>query len=100
MDRCGRVRSKIDRRKWHIHLTPKGQSLKTKLLPLGDDLSFLCGHGPGSTIGAEKLLSDKARSIFSAAYPGKSIDIMWWRPIEPTWFADLRTQYAEKFKAA
>ncbi|HEY0181910.1 MAG TPA: MBL fold metallo-hydrolase [Rhodopila sp.] len=29
-------------------------AIKTKLLPLGDDLSFMCGHGPGSTIGAEK----------------------------------------------
>jgi hydroxyacylglutathione hydrolase len=29
-------------------------AIKTKLLPLGDDISFLCGHGPGSTIGAEK----------------------------------------------
>jgi glyoxylase-like metal-dependent hydrolase (beta-lactamase superfamily II) len=25
-----------------------------KLLPLGDDFAFLCGHGPGSTIGAER----------------------------------------------
>lgn len=24
-----------------------------KLLPLGDDISFLCGHGPGSTFGHE-----------------------------------------------
>jgi hydroxyacylglutathione hydrolase len=30
-------------------------AIKTKLLPLGDDFSFLCGHGPGSTIGAERL---------------------------------------------
>jgi len=29
-------------------------AIKTKLLPLGDDMSFICGHGPGSTIGAEK----------------------------------------------
>ena len=29
-------------------------AIKGKLLPLGDDISFLCGHGPGSTIGAEK----------------------------------------------
>jgi hydroxyacylglutathione hydrolase len=29
-------------------------AIKTKLLPLGDDMTFLCGHGPGSTIGAEK----------------------------------------------
>ena len=29
-------------------------AIKTKLLPLGDDISFICGHGPGSTIGTEK----------------------------------------------
>ncbi len=28
-------------------------SIKTKLLPLGDDMAFVCGHGPNSTIGAE-----------------------------------------------
>jgi hydroxyacylglutathione hydrolase len=30
------------------------RSITEKLLPLGDDVSFLCGHGPGSTIGAER----------------------------------------------
>jgi glyoxylase-like metal-dependent hydrolase (beta-lactamase superfamily II) len=30
------------------------EAIATKLLPLGDDLAFLCGHGPGSTIGAER----------------------------------------------
>ena len=30
-------------------------AITTKLLPLGDDVQFLCGHGPGSTIGREKL---------------------------------------------
>lgn len=25
-----------------------------KLLPLGDDIAFICGHGPGSTFGAER----------------------------------------------
>jgi len=29
-------------------------AIKAKLLPLGDDISFVCGHGPGSTFGAEK----------------------------------------------
>ncbi|MEJ0015182.1 MAG: MBL fold metallo-hydrolase [Acetobacteraceae bacterium] len=29
-------------------------AIATKLLPLGDDYSFVCGHGPGSTIGAER----------------------------------------------
>ncbi len=30
------------------------RSIAEKLLPLGDDIVFLCGHGPGSTIGAER----------------------------------------------
>jgi glyoxylase-like metal-dependent hydrolase (beta-lactamase superfamily II) len=30
------------------------RSITDKLLPLGDDVSFVCGHGPGSTIGAER----------------------------------------------
>jgi glyoxylase-like metal-dependent hydrolase (beta-lactamase superfamily II) len=25
-----------------------------KLLPLGDDIAFICGHGPGSTFGEER----------------------------------------------
>ena len=29
-------------------------AIKTKLLPLPDEFGFLCGHGPGSTIGAER----------------------------------------------
>jgi hydroxyacylglutathione hydrolase len=29
-------------------------AIENKLLPLGDDVSFICGHGPGSTIGAER----------------------------------------------
>ncbi|MSP03013.1 MAG: MBL fold metallo-hydrolase [Acetobacteraceae bacterium] len=29
-------------------------AIRSKLLPLGDEFSFLCGHGPGSTIGAER----------------------------------------------
>ncbi len=29
-------------------------SIKDKLLPLGDDVRFVCGHGPTSSIGAER----------------------------------------------
>lgn len=29
-------------------------SIKDKLLPLGDDIAFLCGHGPASSIGEER----------------------------------------------
>jgi spermidine/putrescine transport system substrate-binding protein len=57
------------------------------------------GYNPVAK-GAENLLSDKAKTIFKAAYPGASLDKMWWRPVEPSWFAEMRTQYAEKFKAA
>jgi glyoxylase-like metal-dependent hydrolase (beta-lactamase superfamily II) len=30
------------------------RSITDKILPLGDDLTFLCGHGPASTVGAER----------------------------------------------
>jgi hydroxyacylglutathione hydrolase len=30
------------------------ESIRSKLLPLGDDMAFICGHGPGSTIGLER----------------------------------------------
>ena len=30
------------------------QSITGKLLPLGDDVAFICGHGPGSSIGHER----------------------------------------------
>jgi len=29
-------------------------AIKDKLLPLGDEIRFLCGHGPGSTFGEER----------------------------------------------
>ncbi len=30
-------------------------SIKDKLLPLGDDIRFICGHGDGSSFGAERV---------------------------------------------
>ena len=30
------------------------RSIRDKLMPLGDGMAFLCGHGPGSTIGMER----------------------------------------------
>ncbi len=29
-------------------------SIRSKVLPLGDEVAFICGHGPGSTIGRER----------------------------------------------
>jgi DNA-binding MarR family transcriptional regulator len=33
-----RVQNKKDRRKWHVHLTPKGRALKTELIPLAREV--------------------------------------------------------------
>jgi glyoxylase-like metal-dependent hydrolase (beta-lactamase superfamily II) len=30
------------------------EGIRTKLLPLGDDVVFICGHGPSSSFGAER----------------------------------------------
>jgi len=38
------------------------RAIKDKLLPLGDDVSFICGHGPGSTIGAERRTNPFVRA--------------------------------------
>ncbi|WP_426956399.1 MBL fold metallo-hydrolase [Muricoccus radiodurans] len=37
-------------------------SIHGKLLPLGDDIQFLCGHGPGSTLGQERRTNPFLRS--------------------------------------
>ena len=36
-------------------------SIKTKLLPLDDDMAFICGHGPTSTIGHERTTNPYLR---------------------------------------
>jgi glyoxylase-like metal-dependent hydrolase (beta-lactamase superfamily II) len=39
-------------------------SIRDKLFPLGDDVRFICGHGPDTTIGRERktnpFVSDRA----------------------------------------
>ncbi len=30
------------------------RSIREKVLPLGDDVGFICGHGPGSSLGTER----------------------------------------------
>ena len=37
-------------------------SIHRKLLPLGDEIAFLCGHGPGSTLGVERRSNPFLRS--------------------------------------
>ena len=40
-------------------------SIRDKLLPLGDDVMFLCGHGPSSTIGRERATNLFVRRALS-----------------------------------
>ena len=47
-----------------------------------------------------RLLSDAAKKNFQEAYPGDALKKLWHRPPEPSWFGELRTQYADKFKSA
>ncbi|ENN93892.1 MBL fold metallo-hydrolase [Bartonella bovis] len=39
------------------------RSIKEKILPLGDDVSFISGHGPGSTIGYERRFNPFLQGI-------------------------------------
>jgi spermidine/putrescine transport system substrate-binding protein len=57
------------------------------------------GYNPVVT-GADALLSAKAKQNFQEAYPGDALNKLWHRPPEPSWYAELRTQYADKLKAA
>ena len=41
------------------------RSIRDKLLPLGDDVAFICGHGPGSTIGAERRANPFVRQALA-----------------------------------
>ncbi len=38
-------------------------SIRNKVLPLGDDVGFLCGHGPGGRIGDERRTNPFLRGI-------------------------------------
>ena len=57
------------------------------------------GYNPVAK-GADALLSDVAKKNFTEAFPDDATTKLWHRPPEPSWFAELRTQYAEKYKAA
>jgi glyoxylase-like metal-dependent hydrolase (beta-lactamase superfamily II) len=42
------------------------RAIQDKLLPLGDEVAFLCGHGPGSTIGEERRSNPFLRGLDAA----------------------------------
>lgn len=49
------------------------RSIRDKLLPLGDDFAFICGHGPGSTIGVERRSNPFLKSIASGSSPDRGV---------------------------
>lgn len=57
------------------------------------------GYNPVVT-GADALLSDVAKKNFQEAFPGDALKNLWPWPVEPAWYAEIRSQYADKFKAA
>ena len=55
-------------------------------------------HGYNSAVtGAEKYASEKYGKLFSSVYPGSSLANLWPWPREPQWYADVRTEYRNKF---
>jgi MarR family transcriptional regulator, organic hydroperoxide resistance regulator len=71
MERRGlvrRVRSKTDRRKWHVRLTPKAQELKAQLIPLARDVvnTAVAGVTPADVEQLLKLLGAVQQNIASA----------------------------------
>jgi spermidine/putrescine transport system substrate-binding protein len=57
------------------------------------------GYNPVVT-GADALLSDVAKKNFQEAFPGDALKNLWPWPAEPAWYAEIRSQYVDKFKAA
>jgi Zn-dependent hydrolases, including glyoxylases len=46
------------------------RSIREKVLPLGDDVGFLCGHGPGGRIGDERRSNPFLQGIADIKKPG------------------------------
>jgi spermidine/putrescine transport system substrate-binding protein len=54
----------------------------------------------GIITGADAFTSDAFKKNFQEAYPGDALKNLWPWPAEPTWYAEIRSQYVDKFKAA
>jgi spermidine/putrescine transport system substrate-binding protein len=63
----------------------------------GDDPSW-GGHGYNSAVlGADKFASPQYAAVFGSVYPGDALAKLWPWPKEPQWYADVRTEYRNKF---
>ncbi len=70
---------------------------------LKPESSATVAEGSGSNpvvVGAEAFLSDVTRKNFLESYPGDSLKKLWRYPPSPSWFSQIRNEYAEKFKVA
>ncbi len=55
-------------------------------------------HGYNSAVlGADKHASADYGKWFNQIYPGNSLANLWPWPKEPQWYADVRTEYRNKF---
>ena len=56
------------------------------------------GHGYNSAVlGADQFASSNYGAMFGTVYPGDSLANLWPWPKEPQWYADVRTEYRNKF---
>jgi len=57
------------------------------------------GYNPVIT-GADAFTSDVFKKNFQDAFPGDALKNLWPWPAEPAWYAEIRSQYVDKFVAA
>nr|WP_298686014.1 extracellular solute-binding protein [uncultured Dongia sp.] len=57
------------------------------------------GYNPVVT-GADGFTSDVYKKNFQDAFPGDALSKVWHWPAEPTWYAEIRSQYVQQFQAA
>ena len=50
--------------------------------------------------GVADMLDEASKKAFQSAYPGDALSKLWWWPDEPTWYAEIRAEYRDKFVAA
>jgi spermidine/putrescine transport system substrate-binding protein len=50
--------------------------------------------------GADQHLTEASKKNFQEAYPGDALDKLWPWPPTPSWYAEIRAEYRDKFVAA
>ncbi len=50
--------------------------------------------------GVSRFLNDKMRKKFNDTFPGDALGNIWWWPTEPSWYADLRSEFRDRFVTA